>query len=321
MHRRSFLSLCRSSGAGLAASLFLPGCSGLKTHRAPAAVASAMAGMRPGVQLFTVMSLLDRDFEGTLAAVAAIGYRDVETVGAFDRDPAQVADLFAKHGLTSPSQHLMPGNLYGDFSVYNRGGMSWDEIVRRFAAAFDFAQVDRFVDEAIGRAHKLGQRYVVWQTNWQKQYGLAELKQHIAAFNRAGDLCHAAGLQFAFHNHNLEFAPVDGMPGYDRMVLETDPDRVKLELDFMWATAAGVDPVAYLERFPGRYRMTHLKDRTADGRVTIPGMGVEDFPRLIAASHKAGIEHAFVEFDQPTDPLHEVTAAWDYLVRLPGMTA
>lgn len=319
MHRRRFLSLSCQSGAALAAASLLPGCASLPAVSGGAG--PAPSPMRPGLQLFTVMKLLDQDFNGTLAAVAAIGYREVETVGAFDRDPAQVAEALARHGLTTPSQHLMPGNLYRDFSLYNRGGLSWDEIVRRFAIAFDFAQVDRFIAEAIERATRLGQRYITWQTNWQKQYGLAELKQHIAAFNRAGALCRSAGLQFAFHNHNLEFAVIDGMPGYDRMVIETDPDLVKLELDFMWMTAAGADPVAYLERFPGRYRMTHLKDRTADGRIAIPGTGVENFPRLIAASEKAGIEHAFVEFDQPVDPLNEITAAWKYLVSLKGMRA
>lgn len=320
MHRRHFLSLTAQAGLGLAA-MSLPGCTSTSGLTTGSGTDGAAAALRPGLQLFTVMTLLDRDFEATLKAVRDIGYRSVETVGAFDRDPAQVADLFAKYGLSSPSQHLMPGGLYGDFSLYNRGGIGWDEIVRRFATAFDFAAVDRFIAEAISRANVLGQRFIVWQTNWQKHYGLAEVKQHIAAFNRAGRLCADAGLQFAVHNHDLEFAMVDGMPAYDRMVQETDPVLVKLEMDFMWATAAGVDPVAYFKRYPGRFRMTHLKDRTADGKIAIPGMGVEDFPRLIAASRAAGIEHAFVEFDQPTDALREIGGAWNYLTALPGMTA
>jgi sugar phosphate isomerase/epimerase len=303
MHRRQFLA-----SAGLAGFALSP------------LMARATVGQsgyaRPGLQLFTVMKLLDADFEATLHSVAHIGYREVETMGAFDRDPQAVLDQFERFGLTTPSQHLMPGNLYRDFSSYNRGEIGWDEIVRRFTLAFDFSQVERFVTEAIGRAKILGQRYIVWQTNWQKSYGLDEVKKHIAAFNLAGKLCHQAGLTFAFHNHNLEFAPLDGSTAYDRMVQETDPDQVKLEMDFMWASFAGVDPVAYFTRYPGRYRMTHLKDRTADGKVVIPGTGIEDFQRLLLASEKAGIEHAFVEYDQPQNPIHEILGAYRYLTAL-----
>lgn len=270
------------------------------------------------MQLFTVMKLLDADFEGTLRTVAKIGYREVETMGAFDRDAAALRTLFDRYGLKTPSQHLMPGNLYRDFSSYNRGEIGWEEITRRFRLAFDFSRVEQFVTEAIERAKLLGQNYIVWQMNWQKGYGRAEVDKHVAAFNLAGVLCRQAGLTFAFHNHDLEFAPLDGSTPYDMMVERTDPDLVKLELDVMWASKAGVDPIALFERYPGRFRMTHLKDRTADGKIVIPGTGVEDFPRLLAASERAGIEHAFVEYDQPVDPIHEITAAYDYLTRLPA---
>jgi sugar phosphate isomerase/epimerase len=307
MHRRDFL---RCVSAGLVIGSAVGGCAQELVRGAPS---SGARYPRPGLQLFTVMTLLDRDFRGTLRAVADIGYREVETMGAFDRDPGEVRAMLAEFGLSTPSQHLMPGALYADFSLYNRGGIAWEEIIRRFVAAFDFNRVEQFVTEAIGRAQGLGQSYVVWQMNWLEGYGLAEARQHIAAFNLAGKLCRDAGLTFAFHNHNLEFAPLDGSTAYDLIVQNTDPDLVKLEMDFMWATTAGIDPVAYFERYPGRFKLTHLKDRSADGKIVVAGTGIEDFPRLLKASEAAGIEHAFVEYDQPTDPLAEIIAAYRYL--------
>ena len=242
MDRRKFLQYSGGTAAGLFSLVGLGGCASTLVEASPP---GDQYYPRPGLQLFTVMTLLDRDFYGTLKTVAEIGYRQVETMGAFNRDPTEVRATFDRLGLVSPSQHLMPGSLYADFALYNRGGIGWDEIIRRFIAAFDFARVEQFVTEAIGRASALGQSYIVWQMNWQKGYGVEEAKKHINAFNLAGQLCRNAGLTFAVHNHDLEFAPLDGSTAYDMIVQNTDPDLVKLEMDFMWATAAGVDPVAY----------------------------------------------------------------------------
>ena len=271
---------------------------------------------KPGLQLFTVMSLLDKDFEATLAAVNKVGYRTVETVGCFGRPAAEVKELFEKYQFHSPSQHLMPGKLYQDFSSYNQGQIGWDEIVKRFTNAFDFAKVESFIEEAIGRAQALGQKYIVWQLNWRPEYGTDELKQHINAFNIAGEMCQQAGLSFAFHNHDHEFSSAGKTTYYDLLVENTSPDYVKLEMDFMWATYAGVDPVKYLKRYSDRYKMVHLKDLTSDRKVTIPGKGTENFQELLSVSEQVGVEYAFVEFDQPKDPMLEITEAYNYLTTI-----
>lgn len=271
---------------------------------------------KPGLQLFTVMKLLDQDFEGTLNAVQGIGYRTVETVGAFGKPASQVKELLQQYNLYTPSQHLMPGTLYQDFSAYNQGKIGWEEIVKRFTSAFDFNRVEYFIEEAIGRAQTLGQNYIVWQLNWLPEYGNKELEQHIKAFNTAGKMCKEAGLQFAFHNHDHEFASVGDTTHYDLLVQNTAPDLVQLEMDFMWATFAGVDPVAYLKRYADRYKMVHLKDLTKDRKITIPGKGTENFQKLLSVSEQVGVQYAFVEFDQPSDPMQEIAEAYTYLTRI-----
>lgn len=93
---------------------------------AAAALAYGAAGARTrrrplGIQLYTLMALLDADFDGTLRKVAAMGYREIETLGSFGRDPAMVRALLDKYDLRSPSQHIMPPGLYEVFGAGSRG--------------------------------------------------------------------------------------------------------------------------------------------------------------------------------------------------------
>ena len=305
MHRRQFIKAC----AGPAATASIAG--------SMPAVASKGYFSRPGLQLFTVMTQLDKDFDGTLKTVSDIGYRQVETMGSFNMSAKELQTKLLENNLVTLSQHLMPGDLYQSFSRYNRGELTWDEIIKIFIHAFDFSKVETFIEEAINRAIPLGQKYIVWQVNWQKEYGMKEVKQHLKAFRTAGKMCKEAGLTFAFHNHDHEFQPLKGTTAYDILVQETDPDEVKMEMDFMWASYAGVDPAAYLRKYPGRYKLAHLKDHDKSGKIVLPGQGVEDFTELLKAAEEAGIEQSYFEFDQPVNPIEEITAAYKYLSAIP----
>lgn len=266
-----------------------------------------------GLQMFTALRLLEKDFDGTLALIASLGFKEVETMGSFGRDPAYVRGMLDKHGLVSPSQHLMPGDFYSIWSVPPADAAAQANINRHFQDAFSFDQVDVFIRQAIGRAKVQGQKYIVWQVRWWPGFGMAEARKLAAAFNRAGDLCAEQGLQFCFHNHNEEFAPIDGVIPYFWMVENSNPQTVKLEIDFMWATRAGADPIDMFRRYPGRFRQCHLKDRTAAGDITGTGEGVENFPQLIAAAKAAGVEHFYFEYDRPTAPEAEMRQAAAYL--------
>src|SRR4051794_4956752 len=108
MMRRDFLK-ATAAAAGAAA---------LGAACVRSGLARAAAARPIGLQLFTVMANLEQDFEGTLKTVAGIGYREVETIGAFGRDPHRVRELLDKYRLVTPSQHLVPGKLYELFSQF-----------------------------------------------------------------------------------------------------------------------------------------------------------------------------------------------------------
>jgi sugar phosphate isomerase/epimerase len=105
---------------------------------------------------------------------------------------------------------------------------------------------------------------------------------------------------------------------YDVLLDRTDPDDVGFEMDLYWITKAGHDPVAYFDRYPGRFPTVHVKDSAGPpaNRITDVGSGTIDFKRIFARRKQAGIRHAFVEHDHPTDAFASIKASHDYLARL-----
>ena len=131
----------------------------------------------------------------------------------------------------------------------------------------------------------------------------------------------------AYHNHNLEFAPVDGTTGFDILARETDPQRVIFEMDAGWVRAAGLDPVVLLNRYPGRFRLMHVKDISASTHVnfklsmdsTEVGHGIIDWRRVIAAAYKAGVTQYFVEQEPPfkKDRFASIADSFAFLSSMP----
>jgi sugar phosphate isomerase/epimerase len=137
---------------------------------------------RLGMQLYTVRGDMEKDFEGTLAKVAAIGYKEVEFAGYFKRTPEQVRDALRKTGLTAPAAHVDYPSLAPD----------------KLPAVLESARtighqflVNPWIDETLRKEPD------IW-------------KRVADTFNRAGEASKKAGIQFAYHNHHFEFAPVDG---------------------------------------------------------------------------------------------------------------
>ena len=186
---------------------------------------------RVGVQLYTVRTDLEKDFEGTLARIAAIGFKEVEFAGYFDHTPAQVRDLLKRHGLSSPAAHIDYASLGAD----------------KFPAVLDAAAT-------------IGHQYLVnpWLDEaTRNQPGI--WKRVADTYNRAGEMSRKAGIQFAYHNHNFEFVAVDGQLPYDGLLAACDPNLVKMEMDLCWITSAGKDPLEYFRKYPGGFPLVHVK--------------------------------------------------------------
>lgn len=301
MNRRDFL-LASACGAVLAA------CS--ETTLAPL----VPVNQRWGLQLFTVGALLEADFEGTLAKVAALGYREVETVGSFGRDPAYVRAQLDRLGLVSPSQHIASDAIYASFGAWTRKEITTEQNRENYERAFAPDQAIPIVRDGIRKARQLGQTYVTWPILMPKMLAdRAILDTYIRLFDEAGKICREEGLVFAFHNHAREFERIGGDVIYDLLLAGTDGDRVKMEMDFYWAKKAGADALAYLAAHSHRFFGCHIKDIDSDGEITTVGTGLLDLPNVIASARAADIRHFFVEYDRSDDPLRVIEDSIRYL--------
>ena len=255
---------------------------------------------RVGMQLYTVRAEMEKDFDGTLAKVAAIGYKEVEFAGYFKRTPGQVRDALKQNGLSAPATHVDYPSLAAD----------------KLPAVLDSARtighqflVNPWIDETVRKEPDI----------WKR---VAE------TFNRAGEASRKAGIQFAYHNHHFEFVPVDGKLPYELLLEQCDPALVKMELDLCWIAAAGKDPLDYFQRYPGRFPLVHVKGLAkkpdAGGAAPIQSImpdladvgstnDVVDWKRIFARSQQAGIKHYFVEHDVPKDPFASLKASYTYL--------
>jgi sugar phosphate isomerase/epimerase len=294
MNRRAFLE--SSLAAGVLASL------------PSRAVAAAHRIERVGVQLYTVRKLMQTDFDGTIAKVAATGYKEVEFAGYFDHSPKDIRALLEKDGLTAPSCHV------------------------------DFNTVANHWPETIEAAKTIGHTFIVCPWIDEDQRKTEDGWKHVTeTFNKAGETSKKAGIQFAYHNHWWEFGPnaaLGGKLAYDYLLTSTDANLVKMEMDLGWISVAGKDPVAYFKQYPGRFPLVHVKDfkslphlapdqiasykpdQLEKTEMTAPGSGIIDWKRIFSYSRQAGIQHYFLEHDQPKDPWVTLADGYKYLSTL-----
>jgi sugar phosphate isomerase/epimerase len=232
-----------------------------------------------GLQLYTLRNEVGKDLAGTLKRVAEIGYKEVELFGYnngtyFGKTPKEMRAVLDGLGLKTPSGHFMLGQLQKDW------------------------------DKAVDHAKEMGQQYMVCAYLFPQERKTADdYKRYVDVFNRAGEACQKAGIQFAYHNHDFEFQAIDGQLPYD-ILLKTDPKLVQMELDLYWAAFAGKDPVELFKANPGRFPLVHLKDmaKTEKREFAEVGTGSIDFQRILDARKTAGIKHFFVEQDVCKQP-------------------
>ena len=238
-----------------------------------------------GLQLYTVRDAVKSDFDGTIAKVAQIGYKEVEFAGYFDHSPKDISALLKKNGLTSPSCHV-----------------PYDTVEKKWA-------------EQIEASHTIGHKFIVCPWIDEKQRREPDGYKHAAdLFQKAGEQSSKAGIQFAYHNHTFEFQPSEALGGklpYD-MLLATDP------IDY-FNKYPGRFPLVHvkdMKQLPkGAEGPTASPDKEMPNMTEV-GSGVIDWKRIFAHADKPGIQHYFVEHDFPADPFASITKSYAYLSTL-----
>ncbi len=277
-----------------------------------------------GLQLYTVGKEMDADPFGTLKRVSSVGYQTVELSPLSKVPLPDLKKALDDNGLKNPAGHYMLPDLMSK------------------------------LQQNVDAAKQLGQEYMIVTVPWvadpsrfksnsgdQMAFFLALLKGltlddwkwNAEQFNKVGEQVKQAGLQLGYHNHNFEFRSYGSTTGYDEFIRLTDPALVKLELDCGWMTVAGHDPLAYLTKYPDRYRSLHIKDfRKGFSPTTtlmdqgphapVPtelGRGAIDYRPIFAAASKGHISCMFVEQEPPfteMPALEAIKVDYDYLKNL-----
>ncbi|MGH8158823.1 MAG: sugar phosphate isomerase/epimerase family protein [Rhodanobacter sp.] len=281
MNRRQFLT--RSALCGTAAWLSL-GTSGKLL------AAATSKGKALGIQLYMVLDAYKSDPVGALKTLKSIGYTEIEAI--VTSTAATLRDQLNETGLRSPSLH------------------------------FDSLGFEPGIDAA----HVLGSKYIVssmlpaimqkakGQSASEPTYTLDDAKRTAEYANRLGEKAKQAGLQYAYHNHHLEFTDVGGgQTFYDVLLKETEHKLVQFELDCGWVHAGGKNPADYFKANPSRIPLMHAKDFLPNGGKDYPGAelgrGTLDYKPIMAAADAAGLKHCFVEQEGPYARMSQLDAA------------
>lgn len=253
-----------------------------------------MKDFKVGLQLYSIREEMKADMDGTLKKVKEMGYDYVEFAGFFDYSAKEVKAMLDKHGLTAISVHQGLG-LY-----FEKG------------------------QEAIDYLKEIGVKYcaIPWYEQ-EKLYDKDGFNDSMDKFAEYGKALKESGIQLLYHNHDFEFKKIDGEYVFDRIYSTVSEEFLNPQIDTCWVHYAGVDPCEYIEKYSGRLSVLHLKDfvckKLGNGPVYAlignngeeekkesqdngfefrpVGYGVQDFPAILAAAEKAGVEYVIVEQD------------------------
>lgn len=301
-NRRKFI---QSAGALALGGLALSG-------KAGTLLSNVQAGHPVGLQLFTFFGIIDQDVKGTLTKIAALGYKELESAfskngGYYGMPPKDFKALVNDLGMSWTSHHV----LGAPFKLPPGAKMPLDADGKPLVIP-PLKNLRENMQQLVDEAAEGGIKYLVCASS--PTATLDEVKSTIEVLNKTGEAAQKVGIQFAYHNHDMEFHAVGGKVPYDLLLSETDAKNVKMELDLAWAIKGGKNPVEMFRKHPGRFPLWHVKDLDAGRQNILPvGSGTIDFKPIFAAASSAGMKHFFVEHDMPKEPWASITSSIGYL--------
>ena len=287
--RRDFLKLSAAGGLG-AIALTQLGCKNATTPAAVTTPAAEAVVVDPkkfelALQLYTIRDAMEKDVVLALTQVAKAGYTKIELANYapgkfYGFTPAEFKKICADLGLNPFSSHTQ----------VEAKGITLDN-------------ANQMADDHAA----LGVQYCVQPWVVEEARNIASFQKMVEDLNKVGKIMKDKGIQFGYHNHNFEFATIDGkVPYFDILMPGFDKDLITMELDLFWTIKAGHNPVDLFNKYPGRFQILHVKDAyTIEAPFFAPksvdmapvGAGITDFKPILAAREVAGVKHLVVEQD------------------------
>ena len=234
-----------------------------------------------GFQSYTIREMLGKDFAGTLKTMAGFGYKTVEMCSPpgyvnagfgflVNMKTSEMKQIIIDAGLDCPSCH------------------------------FGFKEFEDPLDERIQFAKELGCSQMVCSSfGLPKTATLKDYEERADKLNKAAEKIKQAGMETGFHNHQAEFAILDGQLIYDALMNRFDPALVKMQFQTE-VINLGFKASTYFNKYPGRFISAHLSDWTADKKQVPVGKGIINWKEFFAAAETGGIRNFFVEMDFET---------------------
>ena len=280
--RRSFLKKSGLLATGLAVGTvpFLKSCGTPEPDYSPF-----------GLQLYTLRDVIGDDPEGVIRQVAEFGYKQIESYEGQD-------GMYWGMGNTGFKRFL--DDL--DLTMISSHANVFDDFERKAAEAAEIG-VEYLVSPWIG-----------------PQDTIDEYKEYAERFNEAGQIAQNAGIKFAYHNHAYTFEELEGEIPQDVLMENTDPDLVEYQMDIYWVVAGGHDPAEWIQKYPGRFTSSHVKDlmNGDEPESTILGNGTIDFPTILDVARNNGMKYFIVEQEAyaGTTPIEAVGENAEYMKEL-----
>ncbi|RDC65841.1 TIM barrel protein [Adhaeribacter pallidiroseus] len=253
-------------------------------------VATAAKVQNVGIQLYTVRNEMLKDAKKTLAQLAKLGYKELESARSakghyYGLSAKEIKQVTKDLGLNIRSGHV---------------------------------HIDKDWQKTVDEAAESGQQYLICSSLPTTGQTVSNYQQVAETFNKSAEACKKANLIFGYHNHEYEFAKENGKTLYDVLLEETDPDLVKMELDLGWVIVTGHDPLHYFQKYPNRFPLWHLKDMKKDKEESTEfGTGRINITQMFENAKKSGMKYFFVEQEEYAgEPMASVKHNIDYLKKL-----
>lgn len=243
-----------------------------------------------GIQLYSVRKEMLADPVGTLKALAKIGYKELESARSekgnyYGLQPKEIKKIAADLGMSVRSGHV---------------------------------HIDKDFQRSIDYAAEAGQSYLVCSSLPSNGQTVDNYKKVAETFTKAAEDCKKSKIIFGYHNHEYEFEKENGQVLYDVLLDNTDPKLVTMELDLGWVIISGHDPLAYFNKYPGRFPLWHLKDMDGTKKESTEfGKGEVKILEMLRNADKSGVKHIFVEQEEyASTALESMKYDFDYLMKL-----
>lgn len=283
-----------------------------------------------GIQLFSVPHLLEKNLVDGLGILADMGYSKLELYGPFHFSATSAKERW---------KSLTPRLGFSGSGFFGETAESFKSILNDLQLTVpsvhtDLETLENHLDDLARAADVIGFEYVgLPAIPPENRTSMEDYKKTADLFNEIGKNARELGLKFAYHNHGYGLVEMEGQVPLKYLIENTDPEWVFLEMDLFWTAAGNADPVEYLNAYPNRYRLMHVKDMkerksfSGDGgdpaqwmelfpNMCSAGDGVLDLESIISIARKNGVKHFIVEQDMVSEPEIALRRSFEYLKSL-----